>query len=140
MEQQNVDNLERRMGKVENRLTAIEVESIHSNDLTEKLAVINETLSKTLHEIQLVMKDMSYQLQHTQQNTEMIGKDLQSYKSEVATQFDKFKQNVCEIDDKLSEVDEKSKVDILLWFKVNWFKIFFVGSVIGYFIKTYIIV
>ena len=139
MEQQSIDNLATRIGKVENRVTALEVESTHSNELSEKLAVINETLCQTLHEIQLTMKDMSYQLQHTQQNTEMIGKDLQSYKSEVATQFDKFKQNVCKIDDKLSEVDEKSKIDILLWVKTNWFKIFFVGSVIGYIFKTYII-
>jgi len=136
MEQNGLDT---RVGKVENRITALEVKGIHSDELSEKLATINETLCNTLHEIQLTMKDMSYQLQHTQQNTEMIGKDLQSYKSEVATQFNLFKANVCEIDEKLSEVDEKSKIDIMLWIKSNWFKIFFVGSVIGYILKTYII-
>ena len=97
MEQNGLDT---RVGKVENRITALEVKGIHSDELSEKLATINETLCNTLHEIQLTMKDMSYQLQHTQQNTEMIGKDLQSYKSEVATQFNLFKANVCEIDEK----------------------------------------
>lgn len=134
-----INNTEGRLSKLENRLTALEVELVHNNELADKLATINETLCKTLHEIQLTMKDMSFQLQHTQQNTEIIGKDLQEYKAEVATQFDKFKKNVGEIDNKLSEVDDKSKIDITLWLRNNWFKICMVGGIIGVFIRTYIV-
>jgi len=56
MEQNGLDT---RVGKVENRITALEVKGIHSDELSEKLATINETLCNTLHEIQLTMKDMS---------------------------------------------------------------------------------
>jgi len=131
--------LEKRVGKVENRLTAMEVKLEQTDQLTEKAITISDTLCKTLYDIQLTMKDISYQLQHTQQNTENIGKELQSYKSEVDKQFDKFKQDICNVGKEIKNLDEKSKIDFVLFLKANWFKIVTGVAVASLFLKDYII-
>ena len=96
-----MEDLERRLGKVENRVTALETAQPYLGQLLNKNIQVCDDLNKAVSSLQITMTQISDSLA-TQ------GQQISAIKGDVDT---------------IRRVDEKGKLDAVLWVKDHWIQI-----------------
>ena len=101
----NMEDLERRLGKVENRVTALETAQPYLGQLLNKNIQVCDDLNKAVSSLQITMTKISDSLA-TQ------GQQISDIKGDVDT-----------LTKAITRVDEKGKLDAVSWMKDHWIQI-----------------
>lgn len=108
--------------KIEEDMTQIKMNQVETNTLVKEFTRAVDAQGKTMEAMTLSLQEITYT------NKRMID-DM----SEVKMKIDQNNENIkCveentakkfeEVNDKLEQQDEKSKIDIVVFLKENWFK------------------
>lgn len=101
----NMEDLERRLGKIENRVTALETAQPYIGQLLNKNIQVCDDLNKAVSSLQITMTKISDSLA-TQ------GQQISAIKGDVDT-----------LTKAVKRVDDKGKLDAVLWIKDHWLQI-----------------
>ena len=119
LEYVEIKNIKENINKINIDLNTNNILTQQSVDTSKKLAETMDTFKETLLEMGQSLKDGN---RISSELTESV-KNLNEKVNCVETKMDK-KFN--EFNDKIEDIDDKSKLDILTWIKANWF-----GCVMG---------
>ena len=101
---------------------------INTNDLLTKQALENnEKLSYAIDTLKDTMVEISQSV-----------KDSNRINGEITKTIEELNKKITSVEIKVKEIDEKSKLDIMLWLKNNWFGIVGILGIIYTIIKTII--
>lgn len=97
-----MEELEKRVGKVENRVTALETAKPYMEDLMKRSIKVNEELSNTMVEV----KDAMIELK-----TQIKGQDERLRSMEI---------KINKLNEKVDIVEDEGKFSIVGWLKKEW--------------------
>ena len=87
--------------------------TLNSNDLLTKQALeSNQKLSSALDILKNTMVEVSQSV-----------KDSNKINTEITKTIEELNKKIASVETKIKEIDEKSKLDIVVWLKNNWFGI-----------------
>lgn len=87
--------------------------TLSNNDLLTKQALeSNQKLSSALDILKNTMVEVSQSV-----------KDSNRINTEITKTIEELNKKIASVETKIKEIDEKSKLDIVLWLKNNWFGI-----------------
>lgn len=99
-----------------------------SNDalLTKQSVETNQKLSETMDTLKITMIEVAQSVKDTNKVTSQLTETVANLNTKVTDLETGTNKNIKELNEKLDNIDDKSKVDILSWIKNNWF-----GAVCG---------
>ena len=101
---------------------------MNTNDLLTKQALENnEKLSHAIGTLKDTMVEISQSV-----------KDSNRINNEITKTIEELNKKITSVEIRISEIDDKSKLDIVLWLKNNWFGIVGILGIIYTIIKTII--
>lgn len=101
---------------------------MNTNDLLTKQAVENnERLSNAIDILKTTMIEISQSV-----------KDSNRINGEITKTIEELNKKISSVEVRISEIDDKSKLDIVIWLKNNWFGIIGILGIIYTVIKTII--
>ena len=101
---------------------------MNTNDLLTKQALENnEKLSNAIGTLKDTMVEISQSV-----------KDSNRINNEITKTIEELNKKITSVEIRISEIDDKSKLDIVLWLKNNWFGIVGILGIIYTIIKTII--
>lgn len=109
----------------------IKVELATNNVLTQQCVVSNEKLGNTMDAIKDTMIELSQSVKNSNSSIGEINCRLDKLDDKVENKFKSF-------NDKMGEIDSKSKFDIMVWIKDNFIGCAIVIASIIYFISQII--
>lgn len=87
--------------------------ALNSNDLLTKQALeTNSKLSNTIDVLKNTMVEISQSV-----------KDSNRINNEITKTIEELNKKITSVEIRINEIDDKSKLDIILWLKNNWFGI-----------------
>lgn len=102
--------------------------ALNSNDLLTKQALeSNSKLSNAIDVLKNTMVEISQSV-----------KDSNRINNEITKTIEELNKKITTIEVRISEIDEKSKLDIMLWLKNNWFGIIGIIGIIYTILKSVI--
>ena len=106
MAEDDIDHLYKKVNNHEARIVKIETAQPFLQDILERNVTSNESLAKTMQEVQVSMNNLNIQ--------------MESMKEEFEATHNKTNQEINEINSKIDRIEDKSKFDIHLFIKHNW--------------------
>ena len=101
---------------------------MNTNDLLTKQALeCNEKLSGAIDILKNTMMEVSQSV-----------KDSNRINAEITKTIEELNKKIASVEVRIDEIDEKSKLDIIIWLKNNWFGIVGIIGIIYAVIKTFI--
>lgn len=101
---------------------------MNTNDLLTKQALENnEKLSNAIGTLKDTMVEISQSV-----------KDSNRINNEITKTIEELNKKITSVEQRISEIDDKSKLDIVLWLKNNWFGIVGILGILYTIIKTII--
>lgn len=101
---------------------------MNTNDLLTKQAVENnERLSNAIDTLKTTMIEISQSV-----------KDSNRINGEITKTIEELNKKISSVEVRISEIDDKSKLDIVIWLKNNWFGIVGILGILYTVIKTII--
>lgn len=102
---------------------------LSNNDLLTKQALeSNERLSKAIEVLKTTMVEVSQSV-----------KDSNRINGEITKTIEELNKKITSVEVKIKEIDDKSKLDIVLWLKNNWFGIVGILGVLYTVLKEFIL-
>lgn len=101
-----------KVNKLDTRLTELESTRPFLQEMIERNIASNEKLGKTLQEVQLSMTKMNDKMDVQTETIETMRREFEEANK-------KTNDRIVEIDQKVNEIDNRSKFDILTFFKKN---------------------
>ena len=134
-----LEALTKRVDKIEytdiknmnNELTEIKLDLRENNLLTKQSIEMNAKLTDTMDSLKSAMLEISHSIKETSKETANLGRKVDSLDDKVNRTNDKMDEKFTELKSKVESVDDKAKVDILVWCKSNWFKLAISFGLIG---------
>ena len=126
-----LEALARRVDKIEytdikninTELTEIKLDLRENNLLTKQSIDMNAKLTDTMDSLKTAMLEISSSIKETNKETAGLGRKVDSLEDKVNRTNDKMDIKFKELKSEVESVDEKGKVDVLVWCKTNWFKL-----------------
>ena len=98
--------------------------SIASNDLLIKQALeSNKKVSDSLEVLKDTMLEVSRSVRDSNRINDEITKTIEELNKRICSVENNTKDTLKTFNEKISEIDNKSKLDIMLWMRNNWFGI-----------------
>ena len=98
--------------------------SMASNDLLIKQALeSNKKLSDSLEVLKDTMLEVSRSVRDSNRINDEITKTIEELNKRICSVENNTKDTLKTFNEKISEIDNKSKLDIMLWMRNNWFGI-----------------
>lgn len=98
--------------------------SITSNDLLIKQALeSNKKVSDSLEVLKDTMLEVSRSVRDSNRINDEITKTIEELNKRICSVENNTKDTLKTFSEKISEIDNKSKLDIMLWMRNNWFGI-----------------
>ena len=98
--------------------------TLSNNDLLTKQALdSNERLSRAIDVLKTTMVDVSQSVKDSNRINGEITKTIEELNKKITSVEVKTTENLEKFGKKIDEIDNKSKLDITLWMKNNWFGI-----------------
>ena len=98
--------------------------SITSNDLLIKQALeSNKKVSDSLEVLKDTMLEVSRSVRDSNRINDEITKTIEELYKRICSVENNTKDTLKTFSEKISEIDNKSKLDIMLWMRNNWFGI-----------------
>lgn len=105
--------------------------TLSNNDLLTKQAVeSNKKLSESIDVLKTTMIEVAQSVKDSNRINNEITKTIEEMNKKIISVEKNTSDSLDDFGRKLDEIDEKSKVDIVIWLKNNWFAIVGVGGII----------
>lgn len=126
-----LEALQKRVDKIEytdikginNELTEIKLDLKENNLLTKQSIEMNAKLSDTMDSFKSAMIEITHSIKESNKETADLGRKMDSLEDKVNRTNDKMDEKFKEFKSEVESVDDKSKVDLLVWCKTNWFNL-----------------
>ena len=113
--------------------------TLTSNDLLVKQALeSNKKVSDSLEVLKDTMVEVSRSVRDSNRINDEITKTIEELNKRISSVDNNTKEALDKFENKIIEIDNKSKLDIMLWVKNNWFGIVGVIGIIYTIIKNMI--
>lgn len=113
--------------------------TLSNNDLLTKQALeSNERLSRAIDVLKTTMVEVSQSVKDSNRINVEITKTIEELNKKISSIETSTNDNLKEFGKKIEEIDNKSKLDIMLWLKNNWFGIVGILGIIYTVIKSLI--
>lgn len=113
--------------------------TLTSNDLLVKQALeSNKKVSDSLEVLKDTMVEVSRSVRDSNRINDEITKTIEELNKRICSVDNNTNNKFKELGDKIIEIDNKSKLDIVLWLKNNWFGIVGILGIIYTIIKNMI--
>lgn len=112
-EDKDIDNLYSKVNKLDARMTEIEATRSFLKEMIERNVASNEKLADTLQEVQMSMVKLNDKMEEQ-------SEALASMKQEFAEANQKTNEELSKVNNRVKEIEEKGKFDIMLFIKSNW--------------------
>ena len=113
--------------------------TLSNNDLLTKQALeSNERLSRAIDVLKTTMVEVSQSVKDSNRINVEITKTIEELNKKISSVESSTNENLKEFGRKIEEIDNKSKLDIMLWLKNNWFGIVGILGIIYTIIKSLI--
>ena len=113
--------------------------TLSNNDLLTKQALeSNERLSRAIDVLKTTMVEVSQSVKDSNRINVEITKTIEELNKKISSIETSTNDNLKAFGQKIEEIDNKSKLDIMLWLKNNWFGIIGVIGIIYTVIKSLI--
>lgn len=113
--------------------------TLSNNDLLTKQALeSNKKVSDSLEVLKGTMIEVSQSIKDSNRINNEITKTIEELNKKVGAVETNTQETLRTFGDKIEEIDNKSKLDIVLWLKNNWFGIVGIIGIIYAVIKTFI--
>lgn len=113
--------------------------TLTSNDLMVKQALeSNKKVSDSLEVLKDTMVEVSRSVRDSNRINDEITKTIEELNKRICSVDDSTKNTLKAFGEKIEEIDNKSKLDIMLWVKNNWFGIIGILGIIYTVIKNMI--
>ncbi len=111
--------------------------TLTSNDLLVKQALeSNKKVSDSLEVLKDTMVEVSRSVRDSNRINDEITKTIEELNKRICSVDDNTKNTLKAFGEKIEEIDNKSKLDIMLWVKNNWFGIIGILGIIYTVIKN----
>ena len=98
--------------------------TLSSNDLLIKQALeSNKKVSDSLEVLKDTMLEVSRSVRDSNRINDEITKTIEELNNRICSVESNTKETLKTLDNKVTEIDNKSKLDVVLWIKNNWFGI-----------------
>ena len=113
--------------------------TLSNNDLLTKQALeSNKKVSDSLEVLKGTMIEVSQSIKDSNRINNEITKTIEELNKKVGAVETNTQETLRAFGDKIEEIDNKSKLDIMIWLKNNWFGIVGIIGIIYAVIKTFI--
>lgn len=113
--------------------------TLSNNDLLTKQALeSNKKVSDSLEVLKGTMIEVSQSIKDSNRINNEITKTIEELNKKIGAVETNTQETLKTFGNKLEEIDNKSKLDIVLWLKNNWFGIVGIIGIIYAVIKTFI--
>ena len=113
--------------------------TLSNNDLLTKQALeSNKKVSDSLEVLKGTMIEVSQSIKDSNRINNEITKTVEELNKKVGAVETNTQETLRAFGDKIEEIDNKSKLDIMIWLKNNWFGIVGIIGIIYAVIKTFI--
>lgn len=113
--------------------------TLSNNDLLTKQALeSNKKVSDSLEVLKGTMIEVSQSIKDSNRINNEITKTIEELNKKIGAVETNTQETLKTFGNKLEEIDNKSKLDIMLWLKNNWFGIVGIIGIIYAVIKTFI--
>ena len=113
--------------------------TLTSNDLLVKQALeSNKKVSDSLEVLKDTMVEVSRSVRDSNRINDEITKTIEELNKRICSVDNNTKEALNKFENKITEIDNKSKLDIVLWLKNNWFGIVGILGIIYTIIKNMI--
>ena len=113
--------------------------TLSNNDLLTKQALeSNKKVSDSLEVLKGTMIEVSQSIKDSNRINNEITKTIEELNKKIGAVETNTQETLKTFGNKLEEIDNKSKLDIVLWLKTNWFGIVGILGIIYTVIKTII--
>jgi chromosome segregation ATPase len=113
--------------------------TLTSNDLLIKQALeSNKKVSDSLEVLKDTMVEVSRSVRDSNRINDEITKTIEELNKRICSVDNNTNNKFKELGDRIEEIDNKSKLDIMLWLKNNWFGIVGIIGIIYAIISTVI--
>ena len=113
--------------------------TLSNNDLLTKQALeSNERLSKAIEVLKTTMVEVSQSVKDSNRINVEITKTIEELNKKISSVELSTNENLKAFGAKIEEIDNKSKLDIMLWLKNNWFGIIGIIGILYTVIKSLI--
>jgi len=113
--------------------------TLSNNDLLTKQALeSNKKVSDSLEVLKGTMIEVSQSIKDSNRINNEITKTIEELNRKIGAVETNTQETLKTFGNKLEEIDNKSKLDIVLWLKNNWFGIVGIIGIIYAVIKTFI--
>ena len=113
--------------------------TLSNNDLLTKQALeSNKKVSDSLEVLKGTMIEVSQSIKDSNRINNEITKTIEELNKKIGVVETNTQETLKTFGNKLEEIDNKSKLDIVLWLKTNWFGIVGILGIIYTVIKTII--
>ena len=113
--------------------------TLSNNDLLTKQALeSNKKVSDSLEVLKGTMIEVSQSIKDSNRINNEITKTIEELNKKVGAVETNTQETLKVFGDKIEEIDNKSKLDIMIWLKNNWFGIVGIIGIIYAVIKTFI--
>ena len=113
--------------------------TLSNNDLLTKQALdSNKKVSDSLEVLKGTMIEVSQSIKDSNRINNEITKTIEELNKKIGAVETNTQETLKTFGNKLEEIDNKSKLDIVLWLKNNWFGIVGIIGIIYTIIKTFI--
>lgn len=101
-----------------------------NNLLTKQLAESNDKLGTTMETFKNTMVDIVQSVKDANKVSSQLADTVEQLNKKISTIEQNTNNSLKEFGDKLEEIDDKSKIDLLLWLRNNWIGIVGIGGII----------
>lgn len=113
--------------------------TLSNNDLLTKQALeSNERLSRAIDVLKTTMLEVSQSVKDSNRINGEITKTIEELNKKISSVEVTTNETIKSLGAKIEEIDNKSKLDIMLWLKNNWFGIIGIIGIIYTVIKSLI--
>lgn len=124
MPENDIGTLYSKINKLDTRVTELESTRPFLKEMIERNIASNEKLSNTLHDVQISMIKMNEKMDDQTQSFKQLQQDFEEVSKKTDAKIELVKQETFDkiekVNDKVKEVEEKGKFDIMLFIKANW--------------------
>lgn len=136
---QRVDYLERdKIPAIEKDISDIKVGLTENTLLTKQSIESSEKLAVTMENVKDCMTEMAQSLKDNNKISSELTQAVGALNQKVEDTNSRMERKFNEVDERIENVNEKSKVDILSWIRDNWFKLVLTVGALGYVITRII--
>lgn len=130
---QRLDYLERdKIPSIEKDVNEIKIGLTENTLLTKQSIESSEKLANTMENVKDCMTEMAQSLKDNNKISSELTQAVGTLNQKVEDTNTRMERKFNEVDERIENVNDKSKVDVLSWIRDNWFKVALTVGALGY--------